>query len=71
MQESQSQSDALKTHFIIPSVRGEGVGFPGQMTRGCASGGSVCAGLNPLSRTIQGNDPGTTACPPSAQAGIG
>ena len=30
-----------------------------------------CAGLNPLSRTIQGNDPGTTACPPSARAGIG
>ena len=26
----------------------------------------VCAGLNPLSRTIQGNDPGTTACPPCA-----
>ena len=23
-----------------------------------------CAGLNPLPRTIQGNDPGTTACPP-------
>ena len=32
---------------------------------------AICAGLNPLSRTIQGNDPGTTACPPSAQAGIG
>ena len=31
----------------------------------------MCVGLNPLSRTIQGNDPGTTACPPSAQAGIG
>ena len=25
-----------------------------------------CAGLNPLPRTIQGNDPGTTACPPCA-----
>ena len=25
-----------------------------------------CAGLNPLSRTIQGNDLGTTACPPCA-----
>ena len=25
-----------------------------------------CAGLNPLLRTIQGNDPGTTACPPCA-----
>ena len=23
-----------------------------------------CAGLNPLLRTIQGNDLGTTACPP-------
>ena len=33
--------------------------------------GTDCAGLNPLSRTIQGNDPGTTACPPSARAGIG
>ena len=25
-----------------------------------------CASLNPLPRTIQGNDPGTTACPPCA-----
>ena len=25
-----------------------------------------CAGLNPLPCTIQGNDPGTTACPPCA-----
>ena len=28
--------------------------------------GGKCAGLNPLPRTIQGNDPGTTACPPCA-----
>ena len=28
--------------------------------------GGKCAGLNPLSRAIQGNDPGTTACPPCA-----
>ena len=27
--------------------------------------GGKCVGLNPLSRTIQGNDPGTSACPPS------
>ena len=27
---------------------------------------NLCAGLNPLPRTIQGNDPGTTACPPCA-----
>ena len=26
----------------------------------------VCAGLNPLPRTVQGNNPGTTACPPCA-----
>ena len=41
------------------------------LTLATADSGPECAGLNPLSRTIQGNDPGTTACPPSARAGIG
>ena len=49
----------LKLNFVLSKLN-EVINFTGFFNHH-----HFCAGLNPLSRTIQGNDPGTTACPPS------